>query len=132
MFETMNAVQVSFSSIITGPIRATTSGPAALRQAFERAGWRSVDALESLPDGVSYGVLATREAESAGSATTALVFGYEGAREVRLADLWRLLAEMNSIRPDAAAICLGDGSTISQQAAETAALLDLSVFRIAA
>jgi hypothetical protein len=130
MFETMNAVQVTFSSIITGPIRATPSSPAALRLAFERAGWRSVEALDSVPEGVSYGALATRYSESTGCATTAIVFGYEGDREVRLADLWRLLAEMNTIRPDTAALCLGDGATISRQAADVAALLDVSVFRI--
>jgi len=106
--------------------------PAALRAAFERTGWRSVEPLEFVPLGVAYAVVAKRSAQGDDAAATAIVFGYEGRREVRLSDLWRLVAEMNTIQPDAAALCLGRGATISPQAAETAAILDVPVFRVAA
>ena len=116
----------------TAALRRATTCPPALRAAFERTGWRSVEPLDYVPLGASYAVVARRPAVGDARAASAIVFGFEGKQEVRLADLWGLLAEANTIRPDEAALCLGRGATISTQAAETAALLDIPVFRIAA
>ena len=104
--------------------------PVALREAFERTGWTSIEPLAGLPEGVTYGVVA-RRSDAGQYAVKALVFGYEGAVSVQLADLWPVLAELEADRPDVAALCLGHGATISDQAAESAALFDLPVFRIA-
>lgn len=106
--------------------------PPALREAFERAGWTVGSSRDGLPTGVAYGFVAKRSIVGRVDQATALVYGYLGRREVRLADLWSLVAELNTIRADVGTICLGDGATISPQAAETAALLKLRVLRVAA
>jgi hypothetical protein len=106
--------------------------PPVLKEAFERSGWTLGQPHESLPDGVTYGFVARRTTSRRGEPSTTLVFGYHEGREVRLADLWRLVAELNTIRADLGTICLGVGATLSPQAEETAALLKLRVLRVAA
>jgi hypothetical protein len=103
--------------------------PDTVRVAFERSGWSVAHLADDLSESVTFAFLATRRSRAQGASATMLVFGYEGSREVRLADLWRLVAELNTIRADDAALYLGDGVSLSAQAAETAALLHLSVLR---
>jgi hypothetical protein len=122
-------IEVPLPKLGTAP--ATPYCPADLRRAFERTGWSSIEPLDVLPEGVTYGVVATRPDDGRGG-VKALLFGYEGALEVQLADLWLVLAELDAVHPEVAALCLGHGATISAEAAETAALLELPVFRIVA
>src|SRR5687767_1523997 len=103
--------------------------PEAVRQAFERSGWSVAPLPGGRAEAATFAFLASRRGTARNTAATMLVFGYEGAREVRLADLWRLVAELNTIRADDAALYLGDAATLSVQAAETAALLHLAVLR---
>jgi hypothetical protein len=131
MLEPMDIAPGSPASRTTQSLRAPAC-PSVLRDAFERAGWTVGSSRDGLPAGVTYGFIAKRNMTGRASPATALVYGFHGRREVRLADLWSLIAELNTIRADVATICLGDGATISPQAAETAALLKLRVLRVAA
>jgi len=133
MSNSMNALPISLAAPMGRRMRPSPSCPVALRDAFERLGWRAGVALESLPNGMTFAVVAQCSAgRRASDEKTALVFFSEGDNDIRVADVWRLIDEMQAVRPDTAALCLGRGARISPRAAEAAARFDVAVYRIAA
>jgi hypothetical protein len=60
-----------------------------------------------------------------------VLHGYVAPTEVRLKDVWRVLAHLNDLQGDVAVLCLGVQTSMSALAAETARRLGVEVRRIA-
>ena len=118
-------------------IRTVPTAPVAPREqalleaSLVRQGWRPITPPVALPPDVSFGVVATREAGAGAGRKLLLVHAFDGRREVRLSDLWRLVADMNTAGGHTAAMCLDADAQLSAQAAETAAFLRIPVLRVA-
>ena len=106
--------------------------PAALRMAFEARGWTPRATVAGAFCRADYVFAASCRVASCAKPRSAIVFGYVSPREVRLTDLWSLVAALTTERADLGVICLGPETTISAQAREVAAVLRLEILRVAA
>lgn len=92
-------------------------------------GWRVEIVSAPRDERLSFSLVARCGDDARGR--TVVLHGYVGATEVRLKDIWRILAHLNDVQGDVAVLCLGTQASLSDLAAQTSRRLGVEVRRIA-
>lgn len=111
------------------PRPATPPGFTSVLARLASAGWRvEIPVLGGQPR-PAYALIARGRNEDE-KAVTMVIHGYDGSQEVRLEDLWRVVAHMNDIQADCALLCLPTHGAISDLAVTTARRLGVEIVRL--
>ncbi len=110
-----------------------STGLRAFLRRLTAAGWEVEAPAVSAPKDVSYCLVARPPAGEPGDAqASCLVYVYEGAREVRVDDLWRLVADTRAAECDHPVMCIGSNVELASPTRDTAARLQVRVLRLVA
>jgi hypothetical protein len=111
------------------PRPATPPGFTSALARLASAGWRvEIPVLGGQPR-PSYALIA-RGRNDQQKDVTMVIHGYDGKQEVRLEDLWRVVAHMNDIQADCALISLPSSGDVSDLAVSTARRLGVEIVRL--
>jgi hypothetical protein len=105
--------------------KGTPPGFARLLTRLHLAGWR-VELPPVTNCRPAFAVLA-RGKGPRDEPVTLVIHGHSGAQELRLEDLWRVVAHMNDVQGDRAMLCLPPGAPVSELARRTAERLGVEI-----
>ena len=118
------SIRTPTPSRVAQPARALTR----TLQTLAADGW-TVEIVSAQHDGARAFALVARS-RLAGADRCVVLHGFDGGVEVRLDDVWKLVAHLNDAQGDNAVLCLAPGAVLTDMARTTAERLRVMVRRI--
>lgn len=116
---------MSISTPTPSRMRAPVRDVTRVLEVLEDEGWRAE--ITSAPPSAPHAFAVIARGRRSGRDMTLVLHGFPRACEVKLQDVWRLVAHLNDAHGDTAVLCLGPEAVLSNLARETAERLGVVI-----